>query len=295
MKLSEYITDIGNPVAYNPKFRKITGSINSALLLCQLLLWTDKTEDGWVWKNSWDIEEETGLNYDEQIGARKLLTERNLIEEQYMRLNHKMRFKINQEELNNLWRKSGGKKITKIKTRKEQREEKYSDKKSISCPEKNKTSEFTEDTQGNEYRKYVNLEEGERDWLIDAVGSENAKKANEKIRRIEEIRNKLQERLNIIADNSRWETFIKFVYQQEINNNRPVDTFITWALYEGFDPLYWTPEKMKTLYPRAFVKTLEKEPSELFVQSLPPVEEKKYTPLPDFMKKKIDLSELDED
>jgi len=82
MKLTELLQDVGRPVAYYPAMRKITGSAEATLLLCQLIYWCGKQNDpgDWVYKTADDIEEETGLTYDEQRLARNKLASRGLIE-----------------------------------------------------------------------------------------------------------------------------------------------------------------------------------------------------------------------
>lgn len=107
MKLTEFIQDVGRPIAFYPGLRKITGSTTATLLLCQLIYWTGKQADpdGWIYKTSDDIEEETGLSYDEQVTARKQLVKNGFIEEQYKRLDHQMAFRIMASAINEEWRK----------------------------------------------------------------------------------------------------------------------------------------------------------------------------------------------
>ncbi|MFC2064161.1 DnaD domain-containing protein [Chloroflexota bacterium] len=105
MKLSEYLTDVGRPIAYHPKLKSITGSTNATIFFCQFFYWTgkEKSGDGWIYKSSVEIEEETGLSYNEQTTARKKLIDRGLLEEKYKRLEHQMYFKIDLERLDELW------------------------------------------------------------------------------------------------------------------------------------------------------------------------------------------------
>jgi hypothetical protein len=105
MKLSDFLTDVGRPIAYYPGLRRITGSTTATVFVCQLLYWTGKEKDGdgWIYKVSDEIENETGLSYDEQKTAREKLLAAGLIEEKYARLEHRMYFKVNLETLNELW------------------------------------------------------------------------------------------------------------------------------------------------------------------------------------------------
>lgn len=106
MKLTDFISDIGRPVAFYPGLRKITGSTTATLFLCQLIYWDGKqtNPEGWIYKTSDEIEYETGLSYDEQVTARKNLVRAGFIEEKYKRLEHKMYFRISKNAINEKWR-----------------------------------------------------------------------------------------------------------------------------------------------------------------------------------------------
>ena len=105
MKMSDFLTDVGRPVAYYPGLRKITGSTTATIFFCQFFYWTgkEKSGDGWIYKTSAEIEEETGLSYNEQKTAREKLKSAKLLKEKYQRLDHMMYFKINLDKLNELW------------------------------------------------------------------------------------------------------------------------------------------------------------------------------------------------
>ena len=107
MKLSDYLQGVGRPIAYYPGLRSITGSTTATIFICQFIYWTGKesSKDGWIYKTSADIEEETGLSYDEQKTARGKLVKAGLIEENYARLEHQMYFKVDLERLNEEWGK----------------------------------------------------------------------------------------------------------------------------------------------------------------------------------------------
>lgn len=106
MKLTDILQDIGRPVAYFPNLKIITGSTTATILLCQFVYWRgkEKDPDGWLYKDSDEIEKETGLSYNEQKTARKKLVEAGLIEEHYARLDHQMRFLVNLDAINEKWR-----------------------------------------------------------------------------------------------------------------------------------------------------------------------------------------------
>lgn len=105
MKPSDFLQDIGRPMAYYPKLRKATGSTTATIMLCNLIYWRGKESgpDGWLYKTAEEIEDETGLSYREQQSARKQLVKQELVEERYQRLDHKMYFRINLQVLDTKW------------------------------------------------------------------------------------------------------------------------------------------------------------------------------------------------
>jgi hypothetical protein len=357
MKLTHYIVDLGRAVAYYPNLKKVTGSTTASILLCQLLYWSDKSEDGWIYKNSYDIEEETGLTYFEQRTARKKLVKEGLITEREDFLMHRIGFMVCQDALNQKWEKHGGKQLKPIKKEKSQEETKRGRKprkiseaqiplpeieeenKVIYKPTEEQIAQGRIDTEKaiEEIRKVsikpnklveeTSIEEAKRD-LVNAAVEEINKVSSKTKKPIEEtttertnkkeikkdwvdasieydqspwkkkqdaqnlIREKLSTRLNIHINpsNVKWENFIKFVYDREVNYNEPVDKFIDWALENNFNPIYWTPEKMELSYPSAFPKKSAKVPIGNFVKPLPKVEEpKQYAPMPDELRKKKNL------
>ena len=75
-KFYDPIDDVlDRPIAFNPAFKKITGSTVAALMLSQAWYWSKRTsnEDGWFYKTISEWEEETGLTRSEQETARKHL------------------------------------------------------------------------------------------------------------------------------------------------------------------------------------------------------------------------------
>lgn len=74
---------LDRPIAFNPSFKKITGSTNAALLLSQAFYWTKRTKDseGWFWKTRDEWMEETGLTESELDGAREKCRSAGVIEE----------------------------------------------------------------------------------------------------------------------------------------------------------------------------------------------------------------------
>jgi len=105
MNIGELTVAVGSSVAYYPRLAIAVGGNRPGILLCWLLYWYEKgnDEDGWIWKNSDEIEAETGLSYEEQKTARKQLRSTGILEEKYDRLNHRMGFRIDLDRLETVW------------------------------------------------------------------------------------------------------------------------------------------------------------------------------------------------
>lgn len=261
MKLTHYIVDLGRAVAFYPGLRKLTGSTTATILLCQLLYWSDKTKTGWIYKTSAEIEDETGLTYNEQKTAKKALSDAGLLDTEFKRLDHTSRYRVNQEELNRKWEEISG--------------------------EKSKTFEMVvaQDTDAEE----DDIEElgGIPEILNSVPINSKSKSVDEKeIRAKKEIKKQVESRLRILANNRKWKSFIDFAYLRQVKHNEPVGVFLDWALKNGFSPIYWTPDKMKTMYPSAFVPMKKEDILDGFLSTPPPPVEKQYAPMPEGLKKK---------
>lgn len=95
-KISQILDSAGfKPIAYQPLYVSVTGSVNAALLLSQLVYWSDKGRhpEGWIYKTANDLTLETGLTREAQRTARKLLLEKGLIEESDTRMLNIDKFK----------------------------------------------------------------------------------------------------------------------------------------------------------------------------------------------------------
>lgn len=105
MKLSDFLFNIGRPVAFYPGLVKALGSMKQAVFICQMAYWKDKGDDpeGWIYKTSEEIESETSLTYKEQIKVRDRLVKINALEERYARTEHKMYFRVNWDVINKIW------------------------------------------------------------------------------------------------------------------------------------------------------------------------------------------------
>ncbi len=105
MRFADYLQNIGRAIAYHPKLKKLLGSCTATIFFEQIFYWSDKgsMQDGWIYKTSEHIEEETGLTYKEQRTARKHLVHLGVLQEKYERLKHRMLFRVNIEALNSLY------------------------------------------------------------------------------------------------------------------------------------------------------------------------------------------------
>jgi hypothetical protein len=280
MKLTNYIVDLGRAVAYYPGLKKITGSTTASILLCQFLYWSDKTDDGWIWKDSDEIEEETGLTYYEQKTAKRVLSELNLVEGEFKPLDHTSRFRVNQDELNNKWEELGGEKLKPIPQK---------GKRPLTAEEIENEEFFKNNYKEKEYAltekpsKKGDLVDGFIDTFLNSSGLEKMQIENK-------IKETMEKRFHINVDSKKWREFIQFVYVRQEKFGEKIDRFIDWSLSNGFDPKYWTPEKMRTLYPQAFVEDNTYKIIENWVEKVPKPKEEVYTPMPKDIGRKRDVT-----
>lgn len=273
MRLTDYIKDLGRVVAFYPNLKKITNSTVASVLLCQLLYWTDKTDDGWIYKTHYDLEEETGLTLYEQKTARQVLVDLGIIDEEYRRLEHKIRFRVNQTILDDLWEKENH-----VYTGKE---------------EPVSLSDYREPGIIIPYKQTENhalIEKQENKDMMDGMlfyqsNSPGAKKETIK----NTIMDKIETKLHINVTGKKWKEFIEYAYGRQERHGEPIDRFIDWMLKNNPNSTYWTPERFQMLYPQAFTDDQNK-PRENFAAPLPPREEKDLAPMPDELKRKRNLT-----
>jgi|WetSurSiteA1Bulk_404760.scaffolds.fasta_scaffold00380_19 hypothetical protein len=281
MKLTNYIIDMGRVVAYYPNLKKVTGSTTASILLCQFLYWLDKTKTGWIYKDSYEIEEETGLSIYEQQTARKILLELNILSEEYKRLDHKIAFKINQEVLNSLWEQQSGIESTHRFQKVEENE------KPIPVPQPVNLRDFQDPALHPDHpaNRTDAIKQGDLvDAYVDFAKSPGARKEMIK----NEIRNNMENKFHINMTGKEWESFIEYVYGRQERHNEPAERFVQWALIKGFDPMYWTPKKCLTMYPQAFIGEQDKIRAD-FVEKPPEHVEENYAEMPEHLKKKKKL------
>ncbi|WP_175725461.1 hypothetical protein [Burkholderia ambifaria] len=103
MAATDYLIDLGHPVAYYPGLVKHLGSVNAVLFFSQIFYWQDKAaSDLGVYKTVEEIETETGMTYREQATARKQLVERGVLVETNKRLEHRVYYRIDLDRLNEI-------------------------------------------------------------------------------------------------------------------------------------------------------------------------------------------------
>jgi hypothetical protein len=74
---------LGRPIAFQPVFARVCGSINAGLMLSQAYYWTPRTSDprGWFYKTQSEWKEETYLTRYEQETARRILKAKGFLQE----------------------------------------------------------------------------------------------------------------------------------------------------------------------------------------------------------------------
>lgn len=88
---------LDRPIAFNPAFKKITGSTVAALMLSQAWYWAKRTNDekGWFFKTQAEWEEETGLTRSEQETARKILRGLGILEDELRGIPATLYYRVN--------------------------------------------------------------------------------------------------------------------------------------------------------------------------------------------------------
>ncbi|MDE1944802.1 MAG: hypothetical protein KGI03_00820 [Patescibacteria group bacterium] len=119
MRLSDSLKQLGRPVVFYPKLAEVFG-IHESIFISHFVYWSDKGIDpeGWIYKSAEEIEQETGLSYEQQrrvrkalsgsrIGAKGRKVARPLLEpvlmERYDRTDHRMFFRIDFEALDRVF------------------------------------------------------------------------------------------------------------------------------------------------------------------------------------------------
>jgi len=91
-------------IAFHREFVTITGTVNAALLLSQILYWSGRTTKPgkWFYKSSPDWMDETGLTRHELVAARRRLVALNIVSEMRRGIPATVNFRLNLDILNEL-------------------------------------------------------------------------------------------------------------------------------------------------------------------------------------------------
>jgi len=105
MRLTDFLEDIGRPIAFYPRLTDITGSHVATILLSQFLYWRGKEKDsnGWLYKSQDEINDETRLTRHDQEEARKQLRRIHFLEEEVREMPGKMYFRLDLDAINDAW------------------------------------------------------------------------------------------------------------------------------------------------------------------------------------------------
>jgi hypothetical protein len=293
-KLTNYLLDLGRTVAYYPNLKKVTESTTATIFLCQLLYWTDKGRDadGWIYKDSIEIEEETGLTYNEQKTARDKLSKLQLIDEIPQRLNHNIKFRVNQDILNQRWEELHGeysvKKEDKVKKDKV-KEKEVIDGEQLELPIETPIEEPEQPEEKIEEIPARHSDMKKRGDIIDGYMDFNKNSPGAiKERKIQDIHQVIRMNLHINTDSARWNKFVEFAYNRQEKHGEPFSVFLDWLLKQpNFDPMFWSPERMKTYHPQAYI--VNQEVDTFYDDMVDPTlkyKEEEFVPLPKNIGKK---------
>ncbi len=256
MKLTDFLSDVGRPVAYYPSLRRITGSTNATIFLCQLIYWKGKEADpaGWIYKESDEIETETGLSYGEQKTARKLLVEAGLIEEHYARLDHQMKFKVLLEAINEKWG------IEEADIPESGKPQFGNDAKPLSLNESENTAEntTTEDfsTKNTAYRRG---EQEPPDMLSQWLAMANAPGVKQQAK-IDALLSAYGIAFVVNSETADFKKLAKHAISEQTTKGWNPAVFIEWVKKQkGFADGFWSARRMFTEYPKAYTQASQVE------------------------------------
>ncbi|MFM0243811.1 hypothetical protein [Paraburkholderia sediminicola] len=100
MRAADVLRELGRPIAYYPFLARYLGGVNAAVLFCQIFYWQDKAASEFgVHKTVDELEEETGLSYEEQRAARTKLRAAGVLIETAKRIEHRTYFRVDDDAL----------------------------------------------------------------------------------------------------------------------------------------------------------------------------------------------------
>lgn len=102
MKLSQFLDNLGQVVAYYPALAPLLGGARATVFFCQLFYWT-QDDDGWIKRDAAQIEKATGLDRPDQTAARTALCELGVIEATRLGSPPTYYYRVNRARLNEIW------------------------------------------------------------------------------------------------------------------------------------------------------------------------------------------------
>lgn len=87
---------LDRPIAFQPVFKRITGSTVAAIMLSQAWYWSSRTKnpDGWFYKSGIEWEDETGLSRSEQETARRINKAKGVMDEVLLGVPATMHYRV---------------------------------------------------------------------------------------------------------------------------------------------------------------------------------------------------------
>lgn len=248
MKLTEFLQDVGKPIAYYPSLRRITGSTNATIFLCQLIYWKGKEADpeGWIYKTSEEMEAETGLSYDEQKTARTKLKDAGLIEEHYARLDHQMKYRLKVEAIDAAW----GQPVPESRNAMFGKAESPF---SLNSNTENTTENMVGFLKGTSYQR-GGQERPDKvaEWLKMAQAPGMKQQAQ-----MDALLSAFGEAFRLNTETKEWREFAKYAISEQKEKGWLPEVFIEWVKKQKGYPDYWSCRRMKENYPRAFIEPVE--------------------------------------
>lgn len=255
---------LGNPSTFYPSLRKATKSTIANILLNYFL--SNGADKDWVEGNLKHVLAQTGLSIQELKEARTELLQLNIIE---VKIGKPNSYKILMAVLYNRL-------STENNDIKDEFVE-FDDKQIIPSEETHNMIWLSEepayeyvDDYPKYFKKKTTAKKIYKPKEIDEIPIEEI---NSRRKILQRIKSQIETKLGILAVGTRWEKFITFCYNREVVYGEKVSVYLDWAVSEGFNPVYWTPEKMATTYPRAFAK--KKETVNTVSRAKPFIREKK--------------------
>lgn len=99
---------LDRPIAFHRSFVAITGSVEGALFLSQLVYWQNRSEDGWIYKTADEWYEETGLTRRQLERVRRELVEIGILIEELRGLPAVLHYRIDEDRLASLISRTEG-------------------------------------------------------------------------------------------------------------------------------------------------------------------------------------------